>query len=99
MEVIAVTALHMHLSLTCMSRSTIAVKLDDGEIVGTGDNSNRKVADNLAALSALYQLDSIGVVRDTKTSRELNHSPLIVREKEGEAARKGGPHCSRNDPL
>ncbi len=82
-----------------MSRSTIHVKLDNGEIVGTGDNSNRKVADNLAALSALYQLDTIGVVRDPKISGEVNNSPLVVREKEGEAARKGGPECARNDPL
>ncbi len=43
-------------------RSTIVVKHDNGEIVGTGDHLVRKTAENLAALSALYQLDAIGAV-------------------------------------
>ncbi|EIW64663.1 P-loop containing nucleoside triphosphate hydrolase protein [Trametes versicolor FP-101664 SS1] len=59
-------------------RSTITVKLDDGEIVGTGDNSNRKVADNLAALSALYQLDSIGVFEKKKEKQPEKAGPTAL---------------------
>ena len=43
-------------------RTTLVVKHEDGEVTGIGDNPNRKIAENLASLSALYQLDTIGAV-------------------------------------
>ena len=39
------------------------MKHEDGEATGIGDNPNRKNAENLAALSVLYQLDTIDAVR------------------------------------
>ncbi|KAI0651863.1 P-loop containing nucleoside triphosphate hydrolase protein [Trametes meyenii] len=47
-------------------RCTIRVKHENSEIVGVGDNSNRKTAENLAALSALYQLDTVGAFEKKK---------------------------------
>lgn len=43
-------------------RCTISVKYEDSDIIGVGDNPNRKTAENLAALSAVYQLDAVGAV-------------------------------------
>ncbi|KAI8995637.1 P-loop containing nucleoside triphosphate hydrolase protein [Trametes punicea] len=47
-------------------RCTIHVKYDDGEVVGIGDHASRKQAENLAALSALYQLDALGAFEKKK---------------------------------
>ncbi|KAI0361609.1 P-loop containing nucleoside triphosphate hydrolase protein [Trametes cingulata] len=47
-------------------RCTINVKCGDQEVVGTGDNANRKLAENLAALSAVYQLDALGAFEKKK---------------------------------
>ena len=51
-----------YLSWDLLFRCSIAVKHEDGDIIGTGDHPNRKSAETLAALSALYQLDAIGAV-------------------------------------
>lgn len=48
--------------LTVIYRCTVVVKHDDREVVGVGDSAIRKNAETLAALSALYQLDTIGAV-------------------------------------
>ncbi|KAI0724564.1 P-loop containing nucleoside triphosphate hydrolase protein [Cerioporus squamosus] len=47
-------------------RSTITVKHESGDITGVGDSPVRKTAENLAALSALYQLDAIGALEKKK---------------------------------
>ncbi len=44
------------------NRSTIVVVHENGDITGIGDSPVRKSAENLAALSALYQLDALGAV-------------------------------------
>ncbi|RDX55851.1 P-loop containing nucleoside triphosphate hydrolase protein [Lentinus brumalis] len=47
-------------------RSTVTVKHENGDITGVGDSANRKAAENLAALSALYQLDARGALEKKK---------------------------------
>lgn len=44
-------------------RCSLVAKHDEGEVIGVGDHPTRKIAEHLAALSALYQLDAIGAVR------------------------------------
>ncbi len=48
--------------LISANRSTVTVKHENGDLTGVGDSANRKAAENLAALSALYQLDARGAV-------------------------------------
>ncbi|KAJ3004779.1 hypothetical protein NUW54_g4648 [Trametes sanguinea] len=52
-------------------RCTIKVKYGDNEIVGIGDHPTRKQAENLAALSAVYQLDAFGVFEKKKGPESL----------------------------
>ncbi|KAI0778196.1 P-loop containing nucleoside triphosphate hydrolase protein [Trametes elegans] len=51
-------------------RATIKAKHGEGEIVGVGDSPNRKIAENLAALSAVYQLDTAGAFDKKKKEKE-----------------------------
>nr|VWO96762.1 Uncharacterized protein [Ganoderma boninense] len=57
-------------------RCSIAVKHEDGDIIGTGDHPNRKSAETLAALSALYQLDAIGAFEKRKEKVKEEASPV-----------------------
>ncbi|KAI0825124.1 P-loop containing nucleoside triphosphate hydrolase protein [Trametes gibbosa] len=59
-------------------RVTIHVKHDGGEIVGTGDHSNRKLAENLAALSAMYQLDALGAFEKKKDKQAEKELPTSI---------------------
>ena len=40
---------------------------EDPVVVGVGDSIQKKEAEQLAALSALYQLDAVGLVRSSAT--------------------------------
>lgn len=40
---------------------------EDPVVVGVGDSIHKKEAEQLAALSALYQLDAVGLVRSLAT--------------------------------
>ncbi|RPD82542.1 P-loop containing nucleoside triphosphate hydrolase protein [Lentinus tigrinus ALCF2SS1-7] len=67
-------------------RSTITVKHENGDITGVGDGVVRKSAENLAALSALYQLDAVGGLdkkKDEPTPVEttLSDGTVVTYEK------------------
>ncbi|CDO71572.1 hypothetical protein BN946_scf184911.g42 [Trametes cinnabarina] len=51
-----------------LHRCTVNVRHGNAEIVGTGDHPNKKQAENLAALSAVYQLDALGAFDKKKGS-------------------------------
>ncbi|KAH9898390.1 P-loop containing nucleoside triphosphate hydrolase protein [Cubamyces lactineus] len=57
-------------------RCTISVKYEDSEIIGVGDNPNRKTAENLAALSAVYQLDAVGAFEKKKEKAPEERDPV-----------------------
>ena len=80
--------------LISLNRSTITVKHENGEITGVGDSAVRKSAENLAALSALYQLDAMGVVCTLRI--QLTG---CLRVYWGEAGQEEGRACARGDNV
>ncbi|KAI1797890.1 P-loop containing nucleoside triphosphate hydrolase protein [Ganoderma leucocontextum] len=57
-------------------RCSVAVKRDDSDVIGTGDHLNRKSAETLAALSALYQLDAMGAFEKRKEKAKEEAAPV-----------------------
>lgn len=63
MEVIFSSRMFYHgLINGVFKRATVTVNMDP-PIIGVGDNPERKQAERLAALSAVYQLHNVGLVR------------------------------------
>ncbi|OBZ79001.1 ATP-dependent RNA helicase DHX36 [Grifola frondosa] len=61
-------------------RSSVNLVHADFQVVGSGDHSIRKSAEALAALSALYQLDALGVLQ---SSRQFETVPTHVTLSDG----------------
>ena len=79
-------------------RCTTTAKYEDGEIIGVGDSPNKKSAENLAALSAVYQLDAVGAVCSGQCFLYGNVLTIFaVRQEEGKGPRR--PRPCRNVAL
>ncbi|KAI0655089.1 P-loop containing nucleoside triphosphate hydrolase protein [Cubamyces menziesii] len=64
-------------------RCTTTAKYEDGEIIGVGDSPNKKSAENLAALSAVYQLDAVGAFDKKKEKAPEDRGPVETSLSDG----------------
>ncbi|CCM07097.1 uncharacterized protein FIBRA_09424 [Fibroporia radiculosa] len=71
-------------------RATVKIRGDEWDITGTGDHAIRRDAEKLAALSAMYQMDALGVFdqksapkRQKKSEPEPEVSPSEVKLSDG----------------
>ncbi|KAH9937690.1 P-loop containing nucleoside triphosphate hydrolase protein [Fomitopsis serialis] len=56
-------------------RTTVRVQGPDIDITAGGDHANRKESEKLAALSALYQLDGLGVFSKSSGAKQAKKAP------------------------
>ncbi|KAH9944377.1 P-loop containing nucleoside triphosphate hydrolase protein [Epithele typhae] len=61
-------------------RCTVTVNYEGHEIVGTGDHAARRTAESLAALSAVYQLDTLDAFDKKKAREDLSDGKLVTYE-------------------